>query len=194
MEWSFDSPAGCVTVREEGDRAVCQAIRRESEEGLYKAWLRGSGGRFLLGTLIPEGGALRLRRNIPIFQLRRQCVWPPTGGEIVMAFPFTEETPPEGFRWESQPERLMCDPLLAQSVRPLGRVLMKREEQGFSLAIKYSAGAPFPLPPLFCLSRVERLEGKPYLFFAFSSEGRPVLPYNPSQRGEAREEETRQRG
>lgn len=72
MEWSFDSPGGAVTVRREGDQAICQAIRASDGSGFYKAWLHGAGKRFLLGTLIPEGGALRLRRALPVAQLERR--------------------------------------------------------------------------------------------------------------------------
>ena len=85
MEWSFEGRGGAVTVRQEGDRAVCQAIRAADGGGLYKAWLLGGGERVLRGTLIPEGGALRLRRVMEVEALKRQGVWPPEGGEVVLA-------------------------------------------------------------------------------------------------------------
>ena len=93
MDWSFEGPNGAVTVRREGEKAVCQAIRAADSGGLYKAWLRGAGGRILLGTLIPDGGALRLRRVMDIPALERQGAWPPEGAEILMAYAFTKEAP-----------------------------------------------------------------------------------------------------
>ena len=73
MEWSFDDPNGAVTVCQEGERAICRAICPDDRGGLWKAWLLGEGGKALLGTLIPEGGAMRLRRSIDVAQLERQA-------------------------------------------------------------------------------------------------------------------------
>lgn len=184
MEWSFDGPGGAVTVRQEGDRAVCQAIRGPDGGGLYKAWLQGKESRFLLGTLIPEGGALRLRRVISVSQLERQGVWPPVGAEIVMAYPFTDNRPPEGWSWVDCPGRLLGDALLARSAQNLPRALMQKDKQGFSLAMPFQPPKPFPLTPLFCLSRVERLGGGWYVLFRFSRKGHPELPHISGARGE----------
>lgn len=179
MEWSFETGGGgVVTVRQEGDRAMCQALRNAVGEGLYKARLQGGRGSFLLGTLIPEGGALRLRRNVSVAQLQREGVWPPTGADIVMAFPFTGETAPSGFSWEEQPWKLTPDRLISPCLQRIGRCLIRKYPQGFSLVIPFRLEEPFPLPPLFCLSRTVRLDGKTYLQFSFSREGRPVLPYD----------------
>jgi len=188
MEWCFETSGGAVTVRQEGDRAVCQAIRSVPGDGLYKGWLRGQGNhRCLLGTLIPEGGALRLRRNIPVARLREQGVWPPAGAEIAMSFPFAEAAakprpkqppPPAGFQWEEKPWNYLSDPLLIACLQRGGRCLIQKGAQGFLLALPFDPGAPFPLPPLFCLSRMEKLDGQNYFLFSFSPEGKPLLPHD----------------
>ena len=184
MEWCFECPDGAVTVRQEGDRAICQAIRSARGDGLYKAWLKGGKSRFLLGTLIPDGGALRLRRIVPVIQLKNLELWPPAGAEITMAFPFGEPSPPPGFQWEDHPERRMGDPLLAQSAKELGRVLIRKEENGFSLAVRFQPGTPFPLTPLFCLSCLEQISGTWYLRFDFSRRGYPERPHSSWPAGE----------
>ncbi len=184
MEWSFDSGGGAVTVRQEGDRAVCQAIRPEGG-GLYKAWLLGEGGKVLLGTLIPEGGALRLRRLIGVSQLRRQGVWPPTGAEIAPFQPAAPECLPAGWQWVRCPGRLLGDPVLRQTLRGVERALLRRDGEGFWLAFPCAPELPFPIPPLFCLSRVERLGEKRFFLFRFSSGGCPEALHNPSGPGEA---------
>lgn len=189
MEWSFEGPGGAVTVRQEGEKAVCQAIRSADERGLYKAWLQGSGGKLLLGTLIPEGGALRLRRVMETSALEAQGVWPPTGGEIAMAYPFAQESaPPPDWLWTDCPQRLMGDPILVQCLRGVKRALLKRELDGFLLALPWSCHSPFPIPPLFCLSSVERLGQNRYAVFHFSRQGRPELLHNFSDPGENRSE------
>jgi len=185
MEWSFECPNGGVTVREEGERAVCQAIGRSDGSGLYKAWLRGETGRALLGTLIPEGGALRLRRTVSIAQLKGQGAWPPVGAEIAMAYAFVQETaPPPEWRWTDCPCRLMEDKELSHALRGLNRALVKRDGEGFFLAVPFETRCPFPIPALFCLSRVERLGGRRYVVFRFSLRGRPEPLHNRPDMGE----------
>lgn len=176
MEWSFECPNGGVTVHQEGDRALCQAIGCPEGEGLYKAWLVGKEGRALLGTLIPEGGALRLRRNVPISVLKEKGAWPPAGAEIVMAYPFAPEAPPSAqWRWQDCPCRLFADPFLSHALREINRALIKRDMDGFFLAVPYASNCPFPIPALFCLGRLERMGGRWYAVFRFSRQGVPEL-------------------
>ncbi len=187
MEWSFDSPNGAVTVRQEGPRVICQAIRSADSSGLYKAWLRGEGGRVLLGTLIPEGGALRLRRTLEVSQLERQGVWPPVGANIDMAYAFAAEAEaPPDWCWTDCPNRLLGDKMLSRCLWGVNRALLKRDLEGFFLALPYSPHAPFPIPPLFCLSRLERLSDKWYVLFRFSRQGCPEVLHNSSRGGENR--------
>lgn len=191
MEWCFETCGGAVRVRQEGDRASCQALRAMTGEGLYKAWLLGQGGRrFLLGTLIPEGGALKLRRSVTLTQLREKGVWPPTGAEIAMAYrltpaegdretrqgkcPYRQELP-QGFCWENCPGRLTEDRVLRRALERLGCVALREEGEGHCLAVPFEPDKPFPLPPIFCLAQVRELEGRPCLLFFLDREGRPGL-------------------
>lgn len=187
MEWSFDSPNGAVTVRQEGNKAVCQAIRTADSGGLYKAWLQGPEGRALLGTLIPEGGALRLRRVIEVTALERQGAWPPAGAEVALAYSFAPEpSPPPNWCWTDCPRRLLEDPMLSRCLHGVKRGLLKRDMEGFFLAFPWSRHEPFPIPPLFCLSRLELMPGGRYAVFRFSRQGRPEPLHKFSGEGENR--------
>lgn len=188
MEWSFEGPDGAVTIRQEGDRAICQAIRSADNGGLYKAWLQGPGGRVLLGTLIPEGGALRLRRVMEVSALERQGAWPSTGAEVALAYAFSPEAPPPpGWCWTDCPRRLLEDPVLSQCLRGTKRALLNRDMEGFFLAFPWSCHESFPIPPLFCLAQLRLLGGKRYVIFRFSRQGRPELLHNFSDGGEDRQ-------
>lgn len=187
MEWSFDGPGGAVTVRQEGGKAVCQAMRIADNSGLYKAWLHGAGGKALLGTLIPEGGALRLHREVEVAVLERQGVWPPTGAEVTLAYSFTTEAPlPPDWCWTDCPRRLLKEPVLSECLHGVKKALLKRDMEGFFLAFPWSRHEPFPIPPLFCLARLEVMAGKVYVVLRFSRQGRPELLHNFSEAGENR--------
>ena len=180
MEYRFPLGAsGILQLREEGPRATAEARLPDDGQGLYKVYLTG-GSRVLLGTLIPERGALLLRRTLSIDSLRRQGVWPPTGAEAVLAF--SPQTPHTGWHRTDHPEGAISDPLLRRAVAALPQALLRRDRDGFSLALPWTSGQPFPLTPLFCLSRPQRLEGHWHLVFSFDSAGRPVIPPGPAGR------------
>ena len=83
------SGGGTLSIREDGLRVYLEARREADGLGLYKVWLTGRGsGRFLLGTLAPEGERLRLRRNLSRTQLEMADCWPVAGAESKLAFSF----------------------------------------------------------------------------------------------------------
>ena len=175
--YSLGDGRGWLTFREEGGRVSCAAQLPRDEAGLYKGWLVGPSGRALLGTFIPEGAVLQLKRTLTLDELRRQGAWPPQGAEAELTFRFTGKGErsaglPQGWSWEPTPRRLMGEPLLARSAGDTG-ALLRRGKEGFSLAYPYRPGEPFPLTPLFCFARIEELEGRPYLLFPFRPGGRP---------------------
>ena len=174
---------GRLTVRQEGVRAVLEAVRPDDRRGLYKVWLRGRGGKeFLLGTLTPQEGKLRLRRVLPLGELERAGCWPEFWAESVLAFPFDREEA-EGWYCEQHPEGLFADSLLKGQIP--GPMLCRREKGGFSLGAPFRTDRPFALPGLFCLARVELREGRPWLVWEFGPDGLPRLPA-PGPREEGR--------
>lgn len=178
MEYRFGllEGRGWLTAVPEGPRVQCRAELSGVSRGLYKVHLAGRGGSFLLGTLIPEGGSLRLHRTVSLDQLKRQGVWPPEGAFAELAFAPERVRPPAGWVPEGAPARLLGEPLLARCAQPLRGVLLHRRESGFSLAVPWQAGEEFPLPPLFCFARAERLGGSAYAVFSFTRRGCPVPP------------------
>ena len=165
---------GWLTVREQQGRAVCCAQIPDDQRGLYKCWLVGPTGKALLGTFVPQEGALRLERTLSVSELKRQGAWPPEGGEAALAFTFGgKEGPPQGWSRVDAPGQLLGEPLLSAAAR--GPALMRREENGFLLAYRYEPDSPFPLTPLFCFARMMRLNGRDYLCFPFRPGGCPRL-------------------
>ncbi len=165
---------GTLAWRQEGPRVYLEAERPVDGRGLYKVWLQGrqEGEKLLLGTLAPERDALRLRRTLSLDELKRRGVWPPERAESPLAFPFQSAQ-----RWyrETDPARLLPDQLLRAQVR--GPMLCRKGREGFSLAAPFRTDREAPLESLFCLARVERLEGRAYLVWDFDPKGTPKIPH-----------------
>ena len=88
---------GTLLLRQEGPRVRLEAERPADGKGLYKVWLHGDrGGKLLLGTLVPEGGCLRLSRTLSVGELERAGCWPGFRVEAPLAFAFSGE---RGSRW-----------------------------------------------------------------------------------------------
>lgn len=163
---------GVLTARQEGTQVRLEAVRPKDDRGLYKVWLLGrKGGRMLLGTMVPEGNALRLGRTCAVSALERAGCWPLAGAEGALAFRFGQET---GWRGETHPERHIQDPVLRQQLK--GPVMVRRAGQGVDLAVPFRTDYPVPMPALFCLARIEQVEGRPCLVWRFDQEGRPEVP------------------
>lgn len=177
MEWCFELPNGAVTIRQEGRCAVCRAIYRTDEPSLFKAWLIGKRGRILLGTLIPEGGALRLHRSIEISQLERQGAWPPTGAEILAAYSLTTRHPPKGWCLQNEPWKMSELGEFRSSVQNFPWCFLRKNAKGIQIAIPWELGKTFPLSQLFCLASIKQFDGDLYLTFCFSAQGKPELPF-----------------
>ena len=188
LKIGLKKPAGEVQIREEGLQATISARAADDGAGLYKLHLLGREGSLLLGTLLPEGGVLQLRRTIPLSQLRRQGLWPPTGAEIRLAYAFGQQTgegtqPPAGWVREDHPARLMGEQLLKECAAPLKGGLLKREGEGFVLALPWEPGGVFPMTPLFCFASAERMDGRGYAVFRFTARGCPRLRPEPEKKG-----------
>ena len=128
MEQRFTLEGGGVlTVREEGLRAVVTAQRPNDGRGLYRAYLQGAGGQVLLGTMAPEGAALKVRRTFSLDELRRKGAWPPRGGRAELSFSFTDSKAPEGWHWADPAGLRFREAELLRAAVQLGRALYRRE-------------------------------------------------------------------
>lgn len=181
--FSLAGGQGWLTVEESGGRARCAAELPEDGKGLYKGYLCGTGGRALLGTFLPEDGRLKLRRTLSLDELRRQGAWPPTGARAELAFSAGSPAvriPEAGTGRRRRPAN--GDPCCPGGCG--GRALYRPEPEGFSLAFPYAETRAFPLTPLFCFARVERMNGEFYAVFPFWPGGCPRLPHKPAQAGQ----------
>lgn len=166
---------GTLTVCQEGPRVRLEAERPPDGRGLYKVWLRGDhGGKFLLGTLVPERGVLRLERTLSVSALERAGCWPRFRAEAPLAFSFTDRSSGSWY-CEQHPERLVADPVLRAQIP--GPMLCRKGPEGFALSAPFATDRPVRLPSLFCLAGVERREGRLHMVWHFNSEGMPLLPH-----------------
>lgn len=180
MEQKFPVGQGWLTCRQIGDRAELTMELPDPGGGLYRGWALGAGGRADLGTLLPEGGRLRLHRTVSVDHLRRQGCWPVTGGRAELTYAFASpQTPslPRGWKTTEHPEQhFPQDPVLSQAAQAAGLCAFFRREDGiFCLAYPWAPRRPFPLTPAFCLAQVRNLGGQSYVVFHFTPEGRPVV-------------------
>lgn len=152
MEWK---------ITEQGPRVIVEVWRNPQPEGLYKAYLCGTGGRCLLGTLMPENGRLFLRRTMTLDSLKRQGIWPPQGVEEEVVR--TAQRQSASIDWK--------DPVLRRSARNLPRHTVSRNDVGFVMKMNYDPREPFPLLPAFCFARWERGQ----LIFCFDRDGFPYI-------------------
>ena len=203
---------GWLRVREDGALAFVRAELPDDGRGIYKAWLDGRGGSALAGTLLPEGGMLRLRRTLHLDMLRRAGAWPPTGARAELAFSPNPPTapppvaspdspdsshvlpqsppiiPPEGpgedgWRAEPCPGRRMGDAVLERAAEGIRDALCRAEGDGVALALPWSAGRAFPMSCLFCFARVEKFPRGTYAVFHFDGGGMPVFAQNAHRGG-----------
>ena len=140
-------------------------------DGLYRAFLTGEGGELALGVLAPEEGRLTVRRRLyhrdvaPLGKLLR--------GEARRSFRFQET----GLCWRETacPAQLFRGRFLRERLQNRGRAWWRREGTVLLLALPLEEGKPFPLEALFCLGRIEEIEGRRCVVYAFREE-EPVLP------------------
>lgn len=180
MEQKLDMKGGGrLTLRWDGPRVCMEAERPSDGRGIYKVWARGKqGSGLLLGTLVPEGTMLRLKRTLSQGELARAGCWPLEYAEAQLAFAFSKG---EGWYRENHPERMVCDPVLRSQVK--GAMLCCRGKEGFRLAAPFRTDGPLALSSLFCLAWVEPLEGKPHLMWQFDREGMPQMPHKKVEAG-----------
>ena len=137
------------------------------EDGLWSAWVIGTGGELRLGVLEPEeqGGVIRRRFSdrmvLPLGKLMR--------GEM--------RPVPTDHLWEPvlKPEERFHTKRLRESLSGQKGVLAKQWESGFRIAIPYDKGKNFPLVDFFCFAELLEINGRRYAVFCFDREERIVF-------------------
>jgi len=170
---------GWLEVQEQGAYVQLSAQRKHDTEGLYKVHLLGNHDSYLLGTMIPEGPILNLRRTISRSTLIQHGVWPIIGGKAEMVYPFTDTANKEkdlSWHWEHRPSKLFFDAVLAEAATNWGSVLHRTCSGGFALAAPFDPRHPFPFTPIFCFGCISTVDAKSHVIFYFSPDGTPIFP------------------
>ena len=123
-----------------------------------------------LGVLAPEEGRLSVRRrlyNRDVEQLGRLH-----RGEARRSFRFEETS----LCWRETrcPAQLFQSRFLRERLIRQGRGWWRREGSVLLLALPLEEGRPFPLEALFCLGRIQCVEGSRCVVYAFREE-EPIL-------------------
>ena len=158
-------------MRPEGGRTEVRAVMQDPGDGLYRAVLIGEQGELLLGVMEPAGKQLTICRRLysrDIAGLGRLL-----RGEARCSFRFQEKA-----LWEETgaPAQFFRGGFFQSRLRPVKRAWWRREGGRMVLALPLEQGKPFPLEALFCLARVQRVEGRRCVVYMFDEEERPVLP------------------
>lgn len=161
---------GEVILTPEGVRTQVRCAMDDPGDGLYRAFLRGAAGELPLGVLAPEDGRLTVCRRL--YNRDVAALGKLLRGEARRSFRF-EET---GLCWRETccPAQLFHSRFLIDRLRPAGRGWWRREGSVLLLALPLEEGKPFPLEALFCLGRIQRVEGSRCVVYAFREE-EPVL-------------------
>ena len=92
-----------------------------------------------------------------------------TGGEICLTYAFARP------QWspEPQPERVCREEYLKVSLRRRQGFLSRSGPEEVELAYPFRTDCPLPLTPLFCLARVEGVNGRRCIVWRFDRTGWP---------------------
>lgn len=166
---------GHLVLIPDGPRVHVEASRSMDSQGLYKVWLVGGGKKeYLLGTLAPENGRLMLRRSISKMQLEQAGCWPVMGAKLRLTFLFSKDNQKLGWYCEPHPDRLVRDKLLRRLLK--SPMYCRMSSGGAELATPFSCECPVGLNTLFCLAKIERIQGENYLVWRFDRSGNPCPP------------------
>lgn len=175
----FETGKGTAQVSTHGNHVELTLSQGDDRKGLYKGYLRGKGGRMELGTLMPEGGQLVLRRNLSCATLEHRGLWPILGVGTCLAY----VTPPvrkmklsPSWQKELRPHQWIANQGLSHHLQSLQGSLMRSRGEFIELALPWNEKDKFPIPPLFCLATAKTINGQPHFIFAFHKNGSPMLP------------------
>ena len=153
-------PAGEAWCEESPVRVEFGYRDRDSTE-LCKVYIIGNGRRVLLGTPIPQDGALTLRRSLSKSALIQAGVYPPERIEV------------DCRRGTGEPDKRprFADQFLASQFQGGG---WRRSDgvSGFVLCHPWRQGQPLPACPLFCFATLRPGEVR----YCFDRNGTPVFP------------------
>ena len=160
---------GEAALKEDGARVEICAEIADPGDGLYRAVLTGDRGELPLGVMEPRGGMLTLRRRPELCEVARvgggRCI------RVGCSFPFGKT---RTWTRTDEPGGLVCDDFLCERLARQPYAWWRRGGEKLFIALPLKTDAPFPLEALFCLARVERVEGEVCAVYAFDKSGIPA--------------------
>lgn len=167
---------GSWSWHDEGEWVVFSLQHPAVTGGLCRAVALGDERSCRLGTLLPEGGTLTLRRRIRRDQLVKFGCYPPQSVEFFLIPAAASIHPPYGYELEPDPVALFHDSLLRQQAGRLNTAFVKPlAPEGFMLAVPYDGTGEFPLLSILCFARFDLLDEMPVVQYAFDGQGIPKL-------------------
>ena len=171
-------PLGELTAERESLDTWFAVRCRLPGDGLWCAWAVGDRGVLRLGVLESVGDRACLRRKFsdrmtaPVGRLIR--------GELRPLC-----LPRNSGEWErvQEPEQLFHTPWLREQLRGRNSVLKRSQNGKILIAIAYDKEKAFPMEQLFCFAKMEMLQQRAYLVFAFDEKERPAFPMAKQENG-----------
>ena len=162
---------GEAILGEDGRRMEIRAEMEDPGDGLYRAVLQGDRGELSLGVMEPREGLLVLRRR------PERCEVEHLGKalrvQVSCAFSFRKRP-----LWTAteDPASLLQDDFLRTRLVALSCAYWRTSQGRRLMAFPLREGTPFPLEPIFCFARIERVENEICAVYAFDENGQPVQP------------------
>lgn len=162
--------AGEITLESVGSQIEVRGAMAAPGDGLYRAALLGERGELPLGVMEPGGGQLTLRRRL--YRRDVATLGPLLRGEARRSFAFSEQ---RLWRRTARPGDLFQSRWLRERLADCGTALWRREGERLCVALPYAPARPFPLETLFCLARLERIDGKRWVVYSFDRAEKPLI-------------------
>lgn len=162
--------AGEITMEDLGSQIEIRGAMAAPGDGLYRAALLGERGELPLGVMEPRGGQSTLHRRL----YRRDVAALGTllRGEARRSFAFSE---PKLWHRTARPGDLFRSQWLRERLTDCGAALWRREGERLYVALPYAPARPFPLETLFCLARLERIDGRRWVVYSFDRAEKPLI-------------------
>lgn len=162
--------AGEITWEPVGSRLEIRSSMPAPGDGLYRVVLIGERGEMPLGVMEPDGGQLKLCRR----PYRRDVasLGNILRGEARRSFAFAGA---RTWRRTEHPAELFESRWIRDELERCGPALCRREQGLLHLALPYDPKQVFPLEKLFCLAKLERMEGKRWVVYTFDQEEQPIF-------------------
>lgn len=159
---------GEMTVSRDGLYDCFSLFCHPEGNGVWRAFAVGECGELRLGIPVPSGNGFALCRRIAAREAAAAGVL--NRAELRLCGEAAED-------WEAvrNPEELFRDPFLRRRLRGMQHVRVRRENDGFCLALPFERGKPFPLPALFCFARLQCVCGTCCVVYAFDARENPVI-------------------